>query len=204
MSSLIELLTFVSGLTGVFGYGGIALVMTVAAPELVMPLAGFLVAQGELSFTGVLLAGTFGGIVGQVAIYGAARWVGERRVRGFLRRYGRFVLLSEDDLGRALGLFNRFENAALLLSRVIPTVRSLISVPAGIKPMPLLRFLFFTALGTALWNAAMLYTGTLLGKNWRVLAEWLGTYEVIVLVLLGLALAAFLALRVRSRLAHQA
>ncbi len=202
MGSLTNLLTFITALTGAFGYGGIALVMTIAAPELVMPLAGFLVAQGELSFVGALLAGTFGGVVGQIAIYGAARWVGERRVRGFLRRYGRFALVSEHDLGRTLGLFDRFENTALLLSRMIPTVRSLISVPAGIKPMPLARFSFFITLGTALWNVIWLYAGTLLGKNWHVLAELFGTYEVVVLVLLGLAVAAFLALRVRSRLVH--
>ena len=197
-----DLLTVVTALTGTLGYGGIALVMVVAAPELVMPLAGFLVARGELNFGGVLFSATFGAMLGQIGIYGVARAVGEQRVRGFLRRYGRFILLSENDLGRALSLFDRFENAALLLSRVIPTVRSLVSVPAGIKPMPILHFSFFTALGTALWNAALLYAGTLLGRNWRVLAEFLGTYEVVVAALLGLAVLAFLAVRVRSRLAH--
>ncbi len=177
--------------------------MVVAAPELVMPLAGFLVAQGELSFTGVLFAGTFGAMVGQVGIYGAARAVGERRIREGLRRYGRFLLVSERDLGRALRLFDRFENTALVVSRIVPTVRSLISVPAGVKPMPVLRFTFFTALGTALWNAVLLYAGALLGKNWQVLAELLGTYETVVLILLGSAVVALLTFRLRSRLAHQ-
>ena len=197
-----DFLIFVTTLTGTLGYGGIALVMIVAAPELVMPLAGFLVARGELSFAGVLLAATFGAMLGQVGIYGAARAVGERRVRGFIRRYGRFVLVSEQDLNRTLTLFDRFESVALFFSRVVPTVRSLVSIPAGIKPMSPLRFTVFTALGTALWNAVLLYAGTLLGKNWRVLVELLGTYEVIVAVLLGLAVLALLAVRVRSRLAH--
>ena len=197
-----DFLIFVTTLTGTLGYGGIALVMIVAAPELVMPLAGFLVARGELSFAGVLLAATFGAMLGQVGIYGAARAVGERRVRGFIRRYGRFVLVSEQDLNRTLTLFDRFESVALFFSRVVPTVRSLVSIPAGIKPMSPLRFTVFTALGTALWNAVLLYAGTLLGKNWRVLVELLGTYEVIVAVLLGLAALALLAVRVRSRLAH--
>lgn len=203
MSNLTDLLIFFTTLSAALSYGGIALVMIVAAPELIMPLAGFLVAQGELSFTGVLLAGTFGAMVGQLGIYGAARAVGERRIRAFLRRYGRFLLVTEGDLGRALRLFDRFENMALLFSRIIPTVRSLISVPAGIQPLPLLRFTFFTALGTALWNAVLLYAGTLLGKNWRVLAELLGTYETVVLILLGLGVAALLTFRLKSRLAHQ-
>ena len=193
---------FVTTLTGTLGYGGIALVMVVAAPELVMPLAGFLVARGELSFAGVLLAATFGAMVGQVGIYGAARAVGEQRVRHSIRRYGRLILVSERDLDRTLTLFDRFESAALFFSRVIPTVRSLISVPAGIKPMSWVRFSLFTTLGTVLWNAALLYAGTLLGKNWRTLVEILGTYEVVVAALLGLAVLALLAVRVRSRLAH--
>ena len=197
-----DLLTFLTTLTDALGYGGVALVMTFAAPELVMPFCGFLIVRGELGFTGVMVAGMVGALTGQLVIYGVARWVGEGRVRSFLRRYGRFVFLSERDLGRTLRLFDRFENTALLLSRVIPTVRSLISIPAGIKPMPVLRFLLLIALGTALWNAPLLYAGTLLGKNWRVLVELLGTYEVVVLVLLGVAVLAFLGLRVRSRLAH--
>ena len=203
MNTLTELLLFFATLSSALSYGGIAALMIVAAPELVMPLAGFLVAQGELSFTGVLVAATFGAMVGQLGIYGAARAVGERRIRGFLRRYGRFLLVTEHDLERALRLFGRFESAALLFSRMIPTVRSLISVPAGIQPLPLLRFSFFTALGTMLWNAALLYAGTLLGKNWRVLVEFLGTYEVVVAALVGLGVMALLAVRVRSRLAHR-
>lgn len=203
MSDLTDLFSLATTMISMFGYGGIALIMMLAAPELVMPFAGFLVARGELSFAGVLLAGTFGAMAGQLAIYGAARAVGERRVRGFIRRYGRFLLVSERDLARTLGLFERFENTALLVSRVIPTVRSLISVPAGIQQLSILRFSFFTALGTALWNALLLYAGTLLGKNWRVLAEWLGAYEIIVVVLFGLVVLGLFTLRIRSKLAHE-
>ena len=203
VSNLTDLLIFFTTLSSALSYGGVALIMIVAAPELIMPLAGFLVAQGELSFTGVLLAGTAGAMVGQLGIYGAARAVGERRVRGFLQRYGRFLLVTERDLERALRLFDRFENMALLFSRVIPTVRSLVSIPAGIQPLPVLRFTFFTALGTALWNAVLLYAGTLLGKNWQALTELLGTYEIVVLALLGLGVAALFTLRIRSRLTQQ-
>ncbi len=188
--------------TGVFGYGGIALVMVIAAPELVMPFAGFLVARGDLNFTGVMVAGVVGATVGQGGIYWAARAVGEARVRGFFWRRGSWLLVSERDLERTLNLFDRYENAVVLFGRAVPTVRSLISIPAGIRAMPLGRFLLFSALGTALWNALLLYAGMMVGRNWGALVELLGTYETIVLVLIGLAVAAFLFRRVRVQLAR--
>lgn len=194
-----ELLTLLGSFTGVFGYAGVALVMVVAAPELVMPFAGFLVARGEMSFAGVLVAGIVGAMLGQGAIYGLARRVGERRVRDFIRQYGRFVFTSERDLDRTLNLFNRFDNALVFFGRAVPTVRSLISVPAGVRRMPLGRFFVLTALGTALWNALLLYAGMAAGRNWGQLLGLLETYETVILVLLGLAVAALLALRVREQ-----
>lgn len=188
--------------TGVFGYGGIALVMVIAAPELVMPIAGFLVARGDLSFTGVMIAGVVGATVGQGGIYWAARAVGEVRVRGFFRRRGSWLLVSERDLERTLNLFDRYENAVVLFGRAVPTVRSLISIPAGIRAMPLGRFLLFSALGTALWNALLLYAGMMVGRNWGALVDLLSTYETVVLVLLGLFIAAFLFRRVKVQLAR--
>ncbi len=194
-----ELLTLLGNFTGVFGYAGVALVMVVAAPQLVMPFAGVLVARGELSFAGVLVAGVVGAMLGQGAIYGLARRVGERRVRDSIRRYGRYVFTSEGDLDRTLNLFNRFDNALVFFGRAVPTVRSLISVPAGVRQMPLGRFFVLTALGTALWNALLLYAGMAAGRNWGQLVGLLETYETVILVLLGLAVAALLALRVREQ-----
>ena len=194
-----ELLTLLGNFTGVFGYAGIALVMVVFAPELVMPFAGFLVARGELGFAGVLVAGIVGAMLGQGLIYGLARRVGERRVQEFIRRYGRYVFTSERDLDRTLNLFNRFDNALVFFGRAVPTVRSLISVPAGVRRMPLGRFFVLTALGTALWNALLLYAGMAAGRNWGQLVGLLETYETVILVLLGLAVAALLALRVREQ-----
>lgn len=202
MNSVVnELLTLVTTFTGVFGYGGIALVMVVAAPELVMPFAGFLVARGDLGFAGIMLAGVVGAMLGQGGIYWAARALGETRIRGFFRRH-RWLLVSERDLERTLQLFNRYETLVVLLGRAVPTVRSLISVPAGIKPMPLARFLLLTAAGTALWNALLLYAGMLVGRNWALVVGLLETYQTVILVLLALGFAALPLRRLRSRLGH--
>ena len=196
-----ELLTFLTTFTGVFGYGGIALVMIVAAPELVMPFAGFLVVRGDLSFAGVMLAGVAGAMLGQGGIYWAARTLGEARIRRFIGRR-RWLLVSERDFERTLRLFDRYETWVVLLGRAVPTVRSLISVPAGIKPMPLARFLLLTATGTALWNALLLYAGMLVGRNWSLVVGVLETYQTIILMLLALGFAALSLRRVRSRLGH--
>lgn len=194
-----DLLAFAGTLTGSFGYLGIAVVLIVAAPELVLPLAGFWVAQGELAFAPVLLASVAGAMVGQVVIYAAARSLGERRVRGFLERYGRWLFTSEADLDRGLRLFSRHRTLVVTLGRAVPTVRSLISVPAGLEPMPPGQFLLLTMLGTALWNALLLLAGTLLGQNWQSLAALLETYGTVILGLLGLGVCALLARRLRAR-----
>lgn len=196
------LLSFIGLFTGTFGYVGIALVTVAVAPELIMPFAGFLVARGDLTFLGVLLAGGVGAILGQGGIYWAARAVGEVRVRGFFRRYGRLLLLRERDLDAALGLFDRFEWSMLLFGRALPTVRSLISIPAGLKGTPVARFLLLSALGTSLWNALLLFAGTLVGRNWAQLIAVLEGYQHLILVLLALLVVALSFRRVRAQLAH--
>jgi len=200
-SLVTELLTLLTTLTGVFGYGGIALVMVVAAPELVMPFAGFLVARGDLGFVGVMLAGVAGAMFGQGGIYWAARALGETRIRRFIGRH-RWLLVSEHDLERTLNLFDRYETPVVFLGRAVPTVRSLISVPAGLKKMPLARFLLLTASGTALWNALLLYAGMMVGRNWSLVVGVLETYQTVILVLLALGFVALSLRRVRSRLDH--
>lgn len=202
MSTANDLLTFAGTLTDSFGYSGIAVLLIVAAPELVLPFAGFLVARGDLSFAGVLGASVVGALIGQTGIYFGARALGERRVRTFLQRRGHWLLTSEADLDRVLSLFSRYQTAVVTLGRAVPTVRSLISVPAGLKPMPPGQFLFLTMLGTALWNALLLLAGTLVGHNWAQLVTLLETYGTVILVLLGLALCALVFSRLRARVAH--
>lgn len=166
---------------------GVALLATALAPELLLPLVGFLVFRGEFGFWGALLAATAGAMLGQWAIYLAARAVGEARLLALSRRYGR--LLSERDVRRVLALSERFGAPLVLFGRAIPTLRSLVSVPAGLRRMPLGRFSVFTALGTGSWKALLLYAGTLLGRNWRQVTQVLQSYSAAVWVLLALAVA---------------
>lgn len=191
--------SLVQGLITVLDYPGIALVMVAVMPELVMPFAGFLVATGQLSFMGVLVAGTLGSVAGSLAIYALARWLGEPRVRSFFRGRGRWLLLHERDLDRVLRLFDRYDDLVLLFGRFIPTVRSLISVPAGLLPLAPGRFLLLTATGALILNTVLTYAGIMLGRNWQQILVWVEIYEALVWTVLAVMLLLFVARRLKRR-----
>jgi alkaline phosphatase len=182
-------------------YLGVALLMVVVAPELILPFSGFLVARGDMHYVGVLLAGTAGAIVGQLLIYSVARAFGEARVRRFLRRYGGWLLLKESDLDKVFSFLNRFELSAMITARFIPTARSMISLPAGFLPMPLWRFALLTAIGTGLWNSLLIGLGALLGRNWQALAPVIDAYEWLGVAVLVLIVAMLIRRRVKQQLA---
>ncbi len=192
------------------GYPGISFVMfgeNIFPPipsELVMPFAGFLVADGKLNFIGIVLAGTFGSVVGAVVIYYIGVWADERVIRTFLRHYGRYVMVSEDDLNRALSLFERYGNAIVFFGRLIPIIRSLISLPAGMKRMPLPRFLVFTTLGASIWTTVLAAGGVILGENWEEIMGYVDQYQKATLVVLVLIALGFLLMRVREIRARRA
>lgn len=180
------------------GYAGIALVMLLEnlfppiPSELVMPFAGFLAAQGTFTFPGILLAGTIGSVLGAILLYYLGMWADEALVRRLIRRYGKFFWLTEQDFDRALQLFGRYGPAMVFLGRLIPLVRSLISIPAGMNRMPLGPFLAYTTLGSAIWNGLLGYTGMIVGENWNSILGWVDTYEQIILGVLALVIVVML------------
>ncbi len=157
-------------------YLAIGLAALVLAPETFLPLLGFLAQQGEANLLLAWLAGTIGGTAGSSAIYLVARAVGEARFRRLLAGPGRLLRLRADDLDPVLTLFRRHGDLLVAFGRALPTVRSLVSVPAGLLPMPTVRFLLLTTLGTGVWNGLLIVAGYLLGAQWALLAPWLGAY----------------------------
>lgn len=180
------------------GYAGLGATMLALAPELLMPFAGYLAHQGRLDLIGVILAGSLGGTLGSCLLYFLARRVGELQVRRFFQRRGRFLLLNESDLDVVLDVYERHGESLVLVGRFVPTVRSLVSVPAGLLPMPFPRFLLFTLIGTTVWCAVLSLGGYLLGAQWRMMESWLGVYGAVASSLVALALAAFVFYRVRD------
>lgn len=187
------------------GYPGIGFIMfseNIFPPipsELVMPFAGFLVAKQEMAFVPVVASGTIGALVGAVVLYYIGLWLDEPVIRTFVRRFGRFLMLSEDDLDRALDFFGRYGQAVVFFGRLIPIIRSLISIPAGMNRMPLGTFLLFTTLGATIWNIVLTVAGVFLGENWEQILDVIKQYQNLTLIVIVLAVLAFIVVRLRNR-----
>jgi membrane protein DedA with SNARE-associated domain/uncharacterized membrane protein YkvA (DUF1232 family) len=154
--------------------------------ELIMPLAGFVAAQGKLNPVLVVLAGTFGSVLGALPWYYAGSWLGERRICVFAARHGRWLTLSEKEIGQAIRWFERHGRIAVLVGRLVPTVRTLISLPAGTARMPLLPFLLYSTIGTLAWTAALTAAGFLLEAEYQRVSGYLDQVSKIIMGLIVL------------------
>jgi membrane protein DedA with SNARE-associated domain len=186
------------------GYAGIALVMLVEnlfppiPSELVMPLAGFMVAEGTFNFPATIAAGTLGSVAGAIILYYIGMLAGERLVRPFIRNYGKWFLLSEDDLDKSLSVFQKHGDVMVFTGRVIPLIRSLISLPAGMNQMPLGRFILLTTIGSAIWTTLLTVAGYILGRNWEAVLGFISQYQKVVLALLAVGVIYFVVRRVMT------
>ncbi len=183
------------------GYPGIILVMAVEnifppiPSELVMPFAGALSAKGEMNFLGAVGAGTLGSLIGAVILYSIGYIAREAGVRRLVSAYGKYIFISEQDLDRAAAWFERYGEAVIFFGRLIPIIRSIISVPAGYTRMHIGRFLLFTALGTLLWSLILTYAGRVLGENWEDITVFIEPYQNGTLAALVLVIVVFIGWR---------
>lgn len=172
------------------GYWGVALLMlleTVFPPvpsEVIMTVAGVSAARGNMTLEGTILAGTAGAMMGNWFWYWLAIKFGEARMHGFIDRYSRWLTLDWDEIERGERLFARHGSIIVLIARMIPTLRSLISVPAGLFRMSLGRFLIFSTIGTLGWSAALAGAGYFLGSHFRDVEQWLGPLSTAVIALI--------------------
>lgn len=187
------------------GYWGIGLMMFLEnlfppiPSELIMPLAGFTVAQGKLEFVPVVVAGVVGTVLGALPWYYAGKILGEQRLQSLADRYGRWLTISSKDITRATGWFNNHGSKAVFFCRLVPGVRTLISLPAGISKMPLVPFLLYSTLGTLLWVGLLTYAGYVLGDNYEVVEVYLGPVSKIVVASLLFGLIIWIVKRILRR-----
>lgn len=172
------------------GYAGIFLLMLAESlfppipSELVIPFAGFSAASGNLDLWLVLLSATVGAVVGMLPWYFIGRIFGLGRVRMLADRYGRWLTLNAAEVDTATAWFRRFGPSIVLIGRLIPLIRTLISVPAGLARMPLWRFVLFSTIGALTWNSILVGAGYLLAEHYDAVEVWLdpGTNIVLGLV----------------------
>jgi membrane protein DedA with SNARE-associated domain len=170
--------------------------------ELIMPLGGFYVQQGKLSLVPVVLAGLLGTVLGALPWYGIGRLVNEERLEQWLGRHGRWIGISPQELHRTRTWFNRHGMALVFWGRLVPGIRTLISVPAGIEMMPLIPFLIWTTAGSLIWTLLLTLAGLAMGEGYSQVERWIEPVSKVVKVLLLIAVlagAVWLVLRIWRR-----
>lgn len=197
------------------GYPGIIFVMALEnifppiPSEAIMPLAGYLAATQPAKFhlLWATVAGTIGSVIGAIVLYAFGYWADEPIVRRFIRRFGKFLFVSESDLNQAIEWFTRYGYWVIFFGRLVPIIRSLVSIPAGFrnqgKPMPMGRFLGLTVVGTAAWSFLLAYAGMILGEHWELIIGIIDRYEKVVTVVLLVLIGIFLWKRAILPLLHR-
>lgn len=201
--------TELGGITGwvarvvdAFGEVGVGLLValeTIVPPvpsEVVLAMAGYLAQAGRVNVVLVIVAATAGSLLGAGALYYAGRAIGEDRLRRWLDRV---PLVDAEQLDKADAWFERYGRWAVLLGRMVPVVRSLVSVPAGANRMPIGQFLGLTALGSGAWNSLFVGLGYVLGERWQDIERYSRWFDLGLLALFALAVATWVVKRVRAR-----
>jgi len=190
------LLQFISDAYNVMQWYGVVALMAVESAcipvpsEIIMPLSGWMLVKNKgLAPIYTLVAGAYGALgctIGSAVAYGIGIWKG----RSFLEKYGKYILISHHDLGRADQWFNRYGNWSIFLSRLLPVIRTFISLPAGIARMHFIKFLIYTFLGSFIWCAGLAYGGYQLGEHWEqiesIMRFFIPIIIAIIIALIGL------------------
>jgi membrane protein DedA with SNARE-associated domain len=186
---------------GSLGVGLLILLENLIPPipsEVVLPLAGFRASTGTLNVVGVWVAATAGALLGALLLYGLGAWLGYDRLHG-LAGHRWFIVASQRDIDRGHELFERHGTRMVLFARCVPFLRSVVSIPAGISGMPLLRFAVLTTIGSGVWNAVFIALGWWLGERWDQVQSWLGPVSYVVVGLLVIGLGVLIVRKLRSR-----
>ncbi|AKG22743.1 DedA family protein [Calothrix sp. 336/3] len=183
------MLEWITNTINSMGYVGIALLMFLEnlfppiPSELIMPLAGFTAraTPEKLNVGGVFIAGLIGSVLGALIWYYPGKFLGERRLHKLADKYGKWLTISSKDITKASRWFDRQGTKAVLLGRLVPGIRTLISVPAGLSNMPLVAFTLYTTLGSAIWVGLLTYSGYVLGSQYELVDKYLAPVSKIVL-----------------------
>lgn len=213
-----DLANWVQDVINQFGYLGVALLVVIEnvfppiPSEIVLPFAGFVAQQGasavnatadaaqsDTTVVGMMIAATVGSVVGALILYFVSAAIGPERLRGFVERFGKWFGIKSSDLVRAEEWFDRRSSAAVLVGRCVPLIRSIVSIPAGFRRMKLTSFVLLTAIGSAVWNIALIGAGAVLGDQWERVGEYVSVFQWLVIAAVLLLLVRFVVSRLKNR-----
>ncbi len=209
-----DLATWVQDVINQFGYFGVALLVVVEnvfppiPSEIVLPFAGFVAQQGagvvtaaesDTTVIGMMIAATIGSVVGALILYFVSAAIGPDRLRAFVEKFGKWFGVKSSDLVRAEAWFDRRSVVAVLVGRCVPLIRSIVSIPAGFRRMNLTSFVVLTAIGSAVWNIALIGAGAVLGDQWERVGEYVGVFQWVVILAIVVVLARFVLSRIKRR-----
>ena len=167
--------------------------------EIVLPFAGFVAQRGDGSVSVMILAATVGAVIGALVLYAIAALIGQVRLAAFIERFGRWFGVKPTDLARAEAWFDRHAVAAVLLGRCVPLIRSVVSIPAGFRRMRLVPFIVYTAMGSAVWNTALVGAGAVLGNQWDKVEPYVAVVQYVVIAVIVLFVVRFALKKLRNR-----
>jgi LPXTG-motif cell wall-anchored protein len=188
-----------------FGYLGIFLIIALEnifppiPSEVILPFGGFMTTYSELTLPGVIAAATGGSVLGAIVLYGIGRLLDVERLEKIVGRWGHILRVNKEDIHKADAWFDKYGYWTVLFCRMIPLIRSLISIPAGMSNMKFPLFLLFTTIGTLIWNIFLVLVGAALGENWEKITHLMNIYSNIAYVIIGIGIIIFLVLFVRKK-----
>ncbi|KIL46781.1 DedA family protein [Jeotgalibacillus soli] len=193
-----------------FGYFGIFLMIALEnlfppiPSEVILTFGGFMTTQTDLTVLGVIIASTAGSVAGAVALYGLGLLVDVKRLEKIIDRYGNILRLKREDLYKADAWFDRYGIWTVFFCRMVPLIRSLISIPAGMSNMPFILFLVFTTLGTIIWNTILVILGARLGESWEDILSFMDVYSNVAYALIAMTGILVVIWYIRKRKKHSA
>jgi membrane protein DedA with SNARE-associated domain len=206
-----DLATWVQDVINQFGYFGVALLVVIEnvfppiPSEIVLPFAGFVAQQGsgaaqsDTSVIGMMIAATVGSVVGALILYFVSAAIGPDRLRAFVEKFGKWFGVKPADLVRAEAWFDRRSSLAVLVGRCVPLIRSIVSIPAGFRRMKLSSFVVLTALGSAVWNIALIGAGAVLKDQWDRVGDYVGVFQWVVILAIVVFVVRFVISLVKRR-----
>lgn len=197
--------TWITTIMEQFSYIGIFLLMALEnvfppiPSEVILTFGGFMTTYTTLSVPGVIISATMGSVFGAILLYWIGYYLDIEKIETIVDRWGHILRLKREDIARANAWFDKYGYWTIFLCRMVPLVRSLISVPAGMTKMNVWLFLLFTTLGTLIWNVALVMIGSFLGQSWEDILSFMDMYSTVSYVVIGLVVVVFLFVFFRKR-----